>query len=117
MHNVDDKLVEKFLGVPKYRTQKTEKKSHIGVVTGLAWTSVGGEILQVEVSHVPGVEKFILTGKLGSVMKESAQAALTYIRSKAQKLKIDPKFFEKEKFIFIFPKVQSRKMDLRLASQ
>mgnify|MGYP001581422826 CR=1 FL=1 len=103
LHNVDDKLVEKFLGVPKYRTQKTEKKSHIGVVTGLAWTSVGGEILQVEVSHVPGVEKFILTGKLGSVMKESAQAALTYIRSKAQKLKIDPKFFEKREIHIHIP--------------
>jgi ATP-dependent Lon protease len=73
--------IESFLGVPKFRSQKAEKKPRIGSITGLAWTSVGGEILNVDATVMSGPEKLIITGQIGDVMKESAQAALSYIRS------------------------------------
>ena len=101
--SVDEKIVEKYLGVPRFQYQKIANKSVVGVITGLAWTSVGGEILEVEVTHLAGREKFILTGKLGTVMKESAQAALTYIRSRMKELKIDTKFFEKREIHIHIP--------------
>jgi len=84
--------VEKYLGVPKYRTKAAERQPRIGSVTGLAWTSVGGEILNVDVTIMRGTERLTLTGQLGDVMKESAQAALSYIRSNAKKFGIDPEF-------------------------
>ena len=80
------KSVQSYLGVPKYRHGETEGKDEIGLATGLAWTEVGGEMLAIEVSTMPGTGKLTLTGKLGDVMQESAQAALTYVRSRAPEL-------------------------------
>jgi ATP-dependent Lon protease len=89
------KNVEQFLGPEKVRTGKAEESDQIGVATGLAWTEAGGDTLLVEVSLFPGKGKLILTGQLGDVMKESAQAAFSFIRSRAQRLKIDADFYEK----------------------
>lgn len=82
--------VPKFLGIQRYRYGVAEKENQVGVATGLAWTETGGDILSVEVALVKGKGKLTLTGKLGDVMKESAQAALTYVRSRAEELHIDP---------------------------
>jgi ATP-dependent Lon protease len=84
--------VEKYLGVPKFRTKPAELQPRIGSVTGLAWTSVGGEILNVDATIMRGTERLTLTGQLGEVMKESALAALSYIRSNAKKLGVHPEF-------------------------
>ncbi|HMK64219.1 MAG TPA: endopeptidase La, partial [Thermodesulfobacteriota bacterium] len=75
--------IQKFLGVPKFRFGESEEKDEIGITTGLAWTEVGGELLLTEVVLMPGRGKLIITGKLGEVMQESAQAALSYVRSRA----------------------------------
>ena len=75
--------MEQYLGVPRFRSRLRRTEARVGSVTGLAWTSVGGEILHVDVSVMPGAEKLTLTGQLGEVMKESAQAALSYLRSQA----------------------------------
>ncbi|MCU0452746.1 MAG: endopeptidase La [Bacteroidetes bacterium] len=80
--------VERYLGVPRFRTKAAERKPRIGSVTGLAWTSVGGDILNVDVTIMRGTERLTLTGQLGDVMKESAQAALSYLRSNAKELGI-----------------------------
>lgn len=87
--------LHKFLGVPQYRRDMAERKDRIGVATGLAWTQTGGETLQVEAAVVKGKGNLILTGKLGDVMKESAQAGLTYIRSRSEELGIEEDFHEK----------------------
>lgn len=86
--------LDKYLGIPRYQYNKIEKRAQIGVVTGLAWTAVGGEVLSVEAIAMPGVGKLNLTGKLGAVMKESANAGLSYIRSKAKEFGIDPHFYK-----------------------
>lgn len=91
---IDADNLESFLGVPKFRTKKISSENRIGTAIGLAWTSVGGDILNVEVTIMDGSEKFTLTGQLGDVMKESAQAALSYIRSNADLLGIDPHFYK-----------------------
>jgi len=85
----------KFLGIPKYRSGQKEKEDLVGVATGLAWTEVGGEILMIEVSAVKGKGQLLLTGKLGEVMRESAQAAVSYIRSCAAELGIPEDFHER----------------------
>jgi ATP-dependent Lon protease len=85
---IDEAKIEEYLGVPRFRPHKREKKPQVGSVTGLAWTSVGGEILNVEATVMPGQEKLTLTGQLGDVMKESAHAALSYLRSNAKTLGI-----------------------------
>jgi ATP-dependent Lon protease len=90
---IDGKKVEEFLKIPRYRQQTHSKEKQVGSVTGLAWTSVGGELLNVDVTIMKGSGKLNLTGQLGNVMKESAQAALSYIRSKAKEFKLDPDFF------------------------
>jgi ATP-dependent Lon protease len=89
---IDEDVVEKFLGVSKFRTQKAEKELRVGSVTGLAWTSVGGDILQVDATVMTGSEKLTLTGQLGNVMKESAQAALSYLRSNAKDFGLESHF-------------------------
>ncbi|MHB9012710.1 MAG: endopeptidase La [Ignavibacteriaceae bacterium] len=91
---VDEQKVEEYLKTPRFRQHKHNKENQVGSVTGLAWTSVGGEILSVDVAIMNGAEKLLLTGQLGDVMKESAQAALSYIRSKAKDFGLNPDFFK-----------------------
>jgi ATP-dependent Lon protease len=85
----------KYLGIPKYRYGVKEQRDEVGVATGLAWTETGGELLNVEVTLMPGKGKLTVTGKLGDVMKESAQAAMSYVRSRAARFGLDPAFYEK----------------------
>jgi len=85
--------LEEYLGPVMFHSEVAERKSEVGVVTGLAATAVGGEILFIEATRMPGRKSLILTGQLGEVMQESAQAALTYLRTQARKLKIDTKLF------------------------
>lgn len=92
---VTSKSLIKYLGVPPYRYGKSEEKEHIGMAMGLAWTEVGGELLSIEVALMPGKGKLTITGKLGDVMQESAQAAMTYIRSRAVELGLDKDFYQK----------------------
>ncbi|MFZ3576384.1 endopeptidase La [Virgibacillus sp. DJP39] len=91
---VTTKNIEELLGKAVYRYGQMEQEDQIGTATGLAYTAAGGDILSIEVSHYPGKGKLTLTGKLGDVMKESAQAAFSYIRSRATELNIDPNFHE-----------------------
>lgn len=86
--------LEKYLGKPKYREDKANEKDDIGIVRGLAWTSVGGDTLQIEVNVMPGDGKLELTGKLGDVMQESAKAGLSYIRSIASRYDVDAAYFK-----------------------
>ncbi|MDD4588738.1 MAG: endopeptidase La [Heliobacteriaceae bacterium] len=83
-----------YLGIPRYRYGMAETESQVGVATGLAWTESGGDTLAVEVALLSGKGTVSLTGKLGDVMKESAQASITYVRSKAQELGIEPGFYQ-----------------------
>ncbi len=100
---VTDKDLEEYLGVPRYHPERQALEERVGVVNGLAWTSVGGELLEVEVNVVPGSGKVELTGNLGDVMKESAHAALSFIRSQAGRMNL-PADFYKEKDIHVhFP--------------
>ncbi|UCZ52135.1 endopeptidase La [Bacillus shivajii] len=92
---VTENTVESLLGKPKFRYGKAEREDQIGAATGLAYTTGGGDTLTIEVSLSPGKGKLTLTGKLGDVMKESAHAAFSYIRSKSEELSIDPDFNEK----------------------
>lgn len=91
---VTNKTIEQMLGKPKFRYGIAEEEDQIGAATGLAYTSAGGDTLAIEVSLAPGKGKLTLTGKLGDVMKESAQAAFSYIRSRSKELNIDPTFHE-----------------------
>lgn len=87
--------VDVFLGIPRYHFGTKEKENEIGVATGLAWTEVGGEVLNVEVSILKGKGNIMLTGKLGDVMKESAQAGLSFVRSRAEEFNLEDDFHEK----------------------
>ena len=86
---------ENYLGIPKFKHGEIEEKDHIGMSTGLAWTEVGGELLTIEVSIVPGKGTFTVTGKLGEVMQESTQAAMSYVRSRAERLGLERGFHQK----------------------
>jgi ATP-dependent Lon protease len=92
---VTEESIPDFLGKPRYRFGTKEEKDEVGVAMGLAYTEFGGDVMAVEVAVVPGEGRLLLTGHLGEVMKESAQAALTYIRSRAQQLGIEPEFYRK----------------------
>jgi ATP-dependent Lon protease len=85
--------VAEYLGVIKFRDTKAEEKNEIGLATGLAWTEVGGQILNIEVTLMQGKGKLLLTGKLGDVMQESAQAAMSYVRSRAAQMGLSPDFY------------------------
>ncbi len=87
--------IPKYLGVPKFRHGETEGKNEIGLTIGLAWTEVGGELLAIEASTMEGTGKMVMTGKLGDVMQESVQAALTYIRARAQQFGLPNNFYKK----------------------
>jgi ATP-dependent Lon protease len=89
---VDEKKVEEFLGVPKFHSKRIDKKSRLGVAVGLAWTSGGGDILNIEAILVDGPDRVQLTGRLGNVMQESARAALTYVRANAIRLGVKKNF-------------------------
>ena len=109
VENKDKKLkvssqnLEKYLGKPKVRKDKANEKDDIGIVRGLAWTSVGGDTLQIEVNVMPGEGKIELTGKLGDVMKESARTGLSYIRSIASEYNIDATYFKEHDFHIHIP--------------
>ena len=92
---VTEKRIPKFLGVFKHRHAQQEELDQIGISTGLAWTQVGGEILTIEAATMVGTGKLIITGKLGDVMQESARAAMSYVRSRAKLLGLDPSFYSK----------------------
>jgi len=94
-YRVTSASLKKYLGVPKYSFGVKEKCDEIGVVTGLAWTENGGELLNVEVSLMPGKGKLTVTGKLGDVMKESAEAAMSYVRSRAAFFGLEGNFYQK----------------------
>ncbi|MCH7761529.1 endopeptidase La [candidate division TA06 bacterium] len=92
---VTKQSLDRYLGPPKFFEQEIEKEQEVGVATGLAWTNAGGEILAIEVGIMPGQGKLILTGHLGEVMKESAQAALTFARARAKLFGLEQNFHEK----------------------
>jgi len=96
--NVSDKNLSTFLGVKKFKFGELESENKIGVVTGLAWTEYGGEILKIETVNMPGKGKMQITGKLGDVMQESVKAAKSYVRSKSLEYGIIPPIFEKKDF-------------------
>ena len=95
---VSGKNISDFLGKEKYQKDKVAKKAEVGIVRGLAWTSVGGDTLEIEVNVMPGKGEIQLTGKLGDVMKESAMTALSYVRSVGNQYKISPEFFKENDF-------------------
>ena len=92
---ITSKSIPKYLSVPKYRHGETEGKNQIGLTIGLAWTEVGGELLAIEASIMEGTGKMVMTGKLGDVMQESVQAALTYIRARAERFGLGKNFYRK----------------------
>jgi ATP-dependent Lon protease len=92
---ITTKSIPKYLGVPKFRHGETEGKNEIGLTIGLAWTEVGGELLAIEASVMEGTGKMVMTGKLGDVMQESVQAALTYIRARAEQFGLPNDFYKK----------------------
>ena len=100
---VTPERVQEILGPEPYYTEVAERTEVAGVATGLAWTAVGGDILFIEATKMPGKGGMTLTGQLGDVMKESAQAALSYVRSKADVLGINPNFLEKSDIHIHFP--------------
>ena len=100
---VTEKQLQEYLGAPRYYPERQALEERVGVVNGLAWTSVGGELLEVEVNVVPGSGKVELTGNLGDVMKESAHAALSYIRSQSDRLNIPADFYKEKDLHVHFP--------------
>lgn len=100
---ISEKMLETLLGPQKYKDDDMEKENLVGVVNGLAWTSVGGEILQAEVAVVEGTGKLELTGSLGDVMKESARAAITCVRGLCDRYGIDKNFYNEKDIHIHFP--------------
>jgi ATP-dependent Lon protease len=92
---ISERSINKHLGVAKFHYGRAEEKDEVGLAVGLAWTEVGGELLGIEAATLPGKGGLTITGKLGDVMQESAQAALTYVRSRAAALELDPNFYKK----------------------
>lgn len=92
---VSPNSLSKYLGIPKYKVDFADEQNEIGKTTGLAWTELGGELLNIEVSIMPGKGKLIITGKLGDVMQESAQAAMSWVRSKSLQFNLDPECYQR----------------------
>lgn len=114
---ITDKEILEMLGHKKFTTDKLPSKDEIGTVNGLAWTSVGGELLPIEVAVMEGTGKLELTGSLGDVMQESAKAAVTCIRSHANSLGINPQFYKIKIFTFTLPRVLYQRTVLRRVLQ
>ena len=95
---IDTNNLSEFLGIPKYKSGELESKNRVGIVTGLAWTEYGGEILKIETVTMPGKGRMQITGKLGDVMQESVKAAKSFVRSKCLEYGIIPPLFEKKDF-------------------
>ena len=110
--SVDDKNIDQYLGVKKFKYGEIENEDKVGVVTGLAWTEVGGELLSIESLVMPGKGKLEHTGKLGDVMKGPIKAAKSFVRSRCLDYGIIPPTFEKKIFIFMFRRVQHPKTAL-----
>ena len=108
---INEKELKTLLGVQKFNYGEIEEENRVGVVTGLAWTEVGGEILKIESVVMPGKGKMQITGKLGDVMQESVKAAKSYIRSKSLDYGIIPPIFDKRDFHIHVPEEQLQKMD------
>ena len=100
---VSEKNIEELLGTAPYKDDVVSKRDEVGIVNGLAWTSVGGEMLEVEVAVVPGTGKIEVTGNLGNVMQESAKAAVTFVRSRATERLKDPRFYKDNELHIHFP--------------
>ncbi|MCR4808146.1 MAG: endopeptidase La [Lachnospiraceae bacterium] len=100
---ISSRNLEEYLGKVKYEYDRANDRPQVGIVRGLAWTSVGGDTLQIEVNVMPGKGELQLTGQLGDVMKESAQTGVSYIRSMGDKLKLDPEYFAKHDFHIHIP--------------
>jgi len=94
LHKISTTMVLKYLGQPRFRDSVLEKEDRTGIVTGLAWTQAGGELLTIEVVTMPGKGNVLVTGKLGDVMKESSQAAVSYVRSRSKELNIKENFYK-----------------------
>ncbi|MCP3954243.1 MAG: endopeptidase La, partial [Desulfobacterales bacterium] len=94
LFKVTARTIAKYLGPPRFKQSQIEETDQVGMVTGLAWTQVGGELLCIETLAMPGKGKLTFTGKLGDVMKESAEAAVSYVRSRAESLRIDSTFYK-----------------------
>lgn len=107
---VNEKNLQDFIGKRIFRYGQAETEDQVGVVTGLAYTTVGGDTLSIEVSLSPGKGKLILTGKLGDVMRESAQAAFSYVRSKQKNLALNLTFMRSMIFIYMYLRVRCLKM-------
>jgi ATP-dependent Lon protease len=110
-----EKSLEEFLGVPKYRYGEIESDDQVGIVTGLAWTDVGGELLTIEGVMMPGKGKMTVTGNLRDVMKESISAAASYVRSRAVGFGIEPPLFDRRDIHVHVPEGRPRRMDLQPA--
>jgi ATP-dependent Lon protease len=100
---VDNALVEEILGAPKYSAEEAEKEPEIGTVTGLAWTTLGGDIMTIEALRMPGSGKLTVTGQLGDVMRESVDAALSFVRSRHESLGVTEKEFKEHDLHIHFP--------------
>ena len=106
---VTGKNLESFLGQEKYNYLMANKKDEVGIARGLAWTQVGGDTLQIEVNIMPGKGEFVLTGQLGDVMKESATAGISYIRSVAARYGINQEFFQENDIHVHIPEGQCQR--------
>jgi ATP-dependent Lon protease len=91
---IDMEKVEEVLGIPRYAVEEAEKEPEVGVVTGLAWTSTGGDLMVIEALRMPGTGRLTVTGQLGDVMRESVDAAYSYVRSRARHLDVDDRAFK-----------------------
>ncbi len=103
MVNVTEDNLEDYLGKPKYSQDRIADKDEVGIVRGLAWTSAGGDTLQIEVNMMPGGGEIDLTGQMGDVMKESARIAMSYVRSVGERYQIEEKLFRKKDFHIHIP--------------
>ncbi|MCB9525657.1 MAG: endopeptidase La [Myxococcales bacterium] len=100
---VTTRLIQKYLGAPRFKYGKTDERDEVGLVNGLAFTTWGGDLLQTECTVVPGKGKLIITGRLGDVMQESARAAMSYVRGRADALGLDPNFYQELDIHVHFP--------------